>query len=84
MMRITFKFQMIVMTILVVATFVLSLYLGKGIFYNLGWATCGLFLLINPVYPRSFFDGDTIKIEKGVRIAGIILFFVGLTNGFGV
>ena len=83
MMRITFKMQMIVMAIAVTASFVLSRYLGKDIFYNLGWAFCGLFLVINPVYPIKLFAGDSIKAKKGVQIAGFILIFVGLTNGFG-
>ena len=75
---------MIVIAIVVMASFVLSRYLGKDIFYNLGWAFCGLFLAIHPVYPVRFFAGDSLKAEKGVQIAGIILIFIGLTNGFGI
>lgn len=72
------------MSIVIMASFVLSRYLGKDMFYNLGWAFCGLFFVINPVYPKRFFDGDSLKAEKGVRIAGTILIFIGLTNGFGI
>lgn len=84
MMRITFKFQMIVTAIVVIASFVLSRCLGKDIFYNLGWAFCGQLFAINPVYPVRLFVGDSIKAKKGVQIAGFILIFIGLTNGFGI
>lgn len=81
-MRITFKFQVIFMAIIVAASFALSCYFGKDIFYNLAWAFCGLCFVINPVYPKRFFDGDPLKAQKGVRIAGAVLIFIGLTNGF--
>lgn len=84
MMRMTFKFQMIVTAIVVMASFAISRYLGKDIFYNLGWAFCGLLFAINPVYPVRLFVGDSLKAKKGVQIAGFILTFIGMTNGFGI
>lgn len=79
-----FKLQVIISIILAAGGFVLSLYLTKDIFYNLAWVLVGLLFVINPVYPRSAVYLEEEKAKIGVRIAGVILIFIGLTNGFGV
>lgn len=84
MMKIKFKWQMFIVTIAVIIGLIFSLYWKKDIFYNLAWSLCGFLFAINPVYPKSIFNSNTENIEKGVRIAGLIIIFIGLTNGFGV
>lgn len=83
-MKISFKIQGIIAAIIVVASFILSFCLEKDIFYNLGWVLVGAFFAVNPVYPSKLFNANSENIQKGVRIAGLILIFIGLTNGFGV
>ena len=53
-------------------------------YYNLAWAFTGLIFFINPVYPQNAIHLKEEKAKKGIRIAGMILVFIGLTNGFGV
>ena len=40
--------------------------------------------MLNPVYPQNAIHLEEEKAKKGIRIAGMILVFIGLTNGFGV
>ena len=70
--------------ILVVIGFVSSLWLNNDAWYNLAWAFTGLIFFINPVYPQNAVRLEKENAEKGIRIAGMILVFIGLTNGFGV
>ena len=83
-MRINFRTQIIVTLILVIVGFISSLWLAKDIYYNLAWAFTGLVFFINPVYPINITNIEPEKAKKGIRIAGMILVFIGLTNGFGV
>ncbi len=83
-MRITFRLQIILTLILVIVGFIGSLWLDKDIYYNLAWAFAGLIFFINPVYPKNAIHLEQEKVKKGIRIAGMILVFIGLTNGFGV
>ena len=83
-MRINFRTQIIVTMILVIAGFISSLWLAKDIYYNLAWAFTGFVFFINPVYPIDITNIEPEKAKKGIRIAGMILVFIGLTNGFGV
>ncbi len=83
-MKINFRLQIIVTLILVIAGFISSLWFNKDIYYNLAWAFTGLAFFINPVYPQNAIHLEEEKAKKGIRIAGMILVFIGLTNGFGV
>ena len=83
-MRINVRTQIIVTMTLVIVGFISSLWLAKDIYYNLAWAFTGLVFFINPVYPINITDLEQEKVKKGIRIAGMILVFIGLTNGFGV
>lgn len=83
-MRLTFQAQIIVTMILVVVGFISSLWFNKDIYYNLAWAFTGLIFYINPVYPKNITSLEQENEKKGIRIAGMILVFIGLTNGFGV
>lgn len=83
-MKVNFKLQMVIFAILVVSGFVLSLCLKADIFYNLAWALVALILFINPVYPKNLVSLEEEQAKKGVRIAAVVIFFIGLTNGFGV
>ena len=83
-MRINFRTQIIVTMILVIMGFVSSLWFGKDMYYNLAWAFTGLVFFINPVYPMNITNLEQEKVKKGIRIVGIILVFIGLTNGFGI
>ena len=83
-MRINFRTQIIVTMILVIAGFISSLWLANDIYYNLAWAFTGIVFFINPVYPIDITNIEPEKAKKGIRIVGMILVFIGLTNGFGV
>ena len=83
-MRINFRTQIIVTLILVIVGFISSLWLAKDIYYNLAWAFTGFVFFINPVYPIDITNIEPEKAKKGIRIVGMILVFIGLTNGFGV
>ena len=83
-MRINFRTQIIVTLILVIVGFISSLWLAKDIYYNLAWAFTGLVFFINPIYHINITNIEPEKAKKGIRIAGMILVFIGLTNGFGV
>jgi uncharacterized protein YjeT (DUF2065 family) len=83
-MKINFRLQIIITLILVVVGFISSLWFNKDIYYNLAWAFTGLVFFINPVYPQNAIHLEEEKAKKGIRIAGMILVFIGLTNGFGV
>ena len=83
-MRINFRMQITVTMILVIVGFISSLWFAKDIYYNLAWALTGIFFFINPVYPKNITNLEQEKAKKGIRIVGMILVFIGLTNGFGV
>lgn len=83
-MRINFKSQGIITMIFVIAGFVVSLWLHNNVWYNLVWIFAGLIFFINPVYPKDVVRLEQKDAEKGIRIASMILVFIGLTNGFGV
>ena len=83
-MRINFRTQIIVSMILIFMGFISSLWFTKDMYYNLAWAFTGFLFFINPVYPINITDLEQGKVKKGIRIAGMILVFIGLTNGFGV
>lgn len=83
-MRINFRTQIIVTLILVIVGFMSSLWFDKDIYYNFAWAFTGLVFFINPVYPPNIVRLEREDAEKGIRIAGMILVFIGVTNGFGV
>lgn len=83
-MRIKFRTQIIITMILVIVGFICSLWFAKDIYYNLAWAFTGLVFFINPVYPKNITNSEQEKAKKGIRIAGMVLVFIGLTNGFGV
>ena len=82
--RMNFRTQIIVTLILVVAGFIVSFWTAEDTYYNLAWALTGLVFFINPVYPESITNFEQEKAKKGIRIVGMILVFIGLTNGFGV
>ncbi len=79
-----FKWQILLCGIFIVAGFGLSLYAVKDIFYNLAWAFTGFLFAINPVYPQTMGWLDAGRAKRGIQAAGVILIFIGITNGFGV
>ena len=83
-MRMNFRLQMIVTIILVIAGFVVSFWTAEDLYYNLAWALTGLVFFINPVCPEALTNFEQEKVKKGIRVVGMILVFIGLTNGFGV
>lgn len=83
-MKITFKLQALFSILLTFVGLGISLYLKEDMFYNLTWILIGLLFFINPVYPKNAVSLEEEKAKKGVRIAAIILVYIGLTNGFGV
>ena len=84
MLKISFKAQLMIAAIIVIGCFVFSLYFENDIFYNFTWAFVGVLFFINPVYPESKVHLEEVKAQKAMRIAAVVVFFAGITNGFGV
>lgn len=76
MKKITFKQQVFIGIILIVAGNVLALFLHKGLFANIAWVLYGLILILNPVYPEKY-SNDVKRAKLGSRIAGIICVLAG-------
>ena len=81
MIKFTFKQQII--TIVLLGTFLLSILLKQGIFFNLGWIVSGLMFVVNPVYPDLSVNANLDNIEKSIRVVGIVLIAIGLSGFFG-
>lgn len=75
--KITFKQQVFIGIILIIAGNVLALILHKGLFANIAWILYGLILILNPVYPEKY-SNDEKRAKLGSRIAGIICILAGI------
>lgn len=83
MIKFTFKQQIITTAIVLLGTFLLSILLKQGIFFNLGWIVSGLIFVVNPVYPDLSVNANLDNIEKSIRVVGIVLVAIGLSGFFG-
>lgn len=83
MIKFTFKQQIITTAIVLFGTFLLSILLKQGIFFNLGWIVSGLMFVVNPVYPDLSVNANVDNIEKSIRVVGIVLVAIGLSGFFG-
>ena len=83
MIKFTFKQQIITTAIVLLGTFLLSILLKQGIFFNLGWIVSGLMFVVNPVYPDLSVNANLDNIEKSMRVVGIVLVAIGLSGFFG-
>jgi len=79
--KITFKQQVFIGIILIIAGNVLALILHKGLFANIAWILYGLILILNPVYPEKY-SNDEKRAKLGSRIAGIICILTGILTGY--
>lgn len=83
MIKFTFKQQIITTAIVLLGTFLLSILLKQGFFFNLGWIVSGLMFVVNPVYPDLSVNANLDNIEKSIRVVGIVLVAIGLSGFFG-
>ena len=83
MIKFTFKQQIITTASVLLGTFLLSILLKQGIFFNLGWIVSGLMFVLNPVYPDLSVNANLDNIEKSIRVVGIVLVAIGLSGFFG-
>lgn len=83
MIKFTFKQQIIITAIVLLGTFLLSILLKQGIFFNLGWIVSGLMFVVNPVYPDLSVNANLDNIEKSIRVVGIVLVAIGMSGFFG-
>ena len=83
MIKFTFKQQIITTAIVLLGTFLLSILLKQGIFFNLGWIVSGLMFVVNPVYPDLSVNANLDNIVKSIRVVGIVLVAIGLSGFFG-
>ena len=83
MIKFTFKQQIITTAIVLLGTFLLSILLKQGIFFNLGWIVSGLMFVVNPVYPDRSVNANLKKKKKSIRVVGIVLVAIGLSGFFG-
>jgi len=79
--KITFKQQVFIGIILIIAGNVLALILHKGLFVNIAWILYGLILILNPVYPEKY-SNDEKRAKLGSRIAGIICILAGILTRY--
>lgn len=79
--KITFKQQVFIGIILIIAGNVLALILHKGLFANIAWILYGLILILNPVYPEKY-SNDEKRAKLGSRIAGIICVLAGILTRY--
>ena len=83
MIKFTFKQQIITTAIVLLGTFLLSILLKQGLFFNLGWSVSGLMFVVNPVYPDLSVNANLDNIEKSIRVVGIVLVAIGLSGFLG-
>ena len=81
-MKITFNLQIITAALISLLGFIMSQFLGNGLYYNLAWVISGLIFLINPLYPEGLISLEGKKAEKSIRIAAVLIIFAGLTGAF--
>ena len=81
MEKLTFKRQLFMGIVLIIAGNILAFIFRKGIFSNIAWILYGLLFIINPVYPERYRDNGK-KAKVAARIAGIVCIIVGVTTRF--
>ncbi|MCD7957868.1 MAG: oxidoreductase membrane subunit [Lachnospiraceae bacterium] len=82
MKKITFKMQLYISAALILVGNLLSTLLKNGILCNIAWILSGLLYIFHPAYPSE--SADNPRIERAVRIAGVILILIGLLIRFRV
>ena len=75
-MKLNYRNQMILAIALVVICYVLTAVFRNLIFRTIGLCLCGLLYAIHPVVPES--EATNKELKRLVRIAGIVLIFIGL------
>ena len=81
MEKLTFKRQLFLGIVLIIAGNILAFIFRKGTFSNIAWILYGLLFIINPVYPERYRDNEE-KAKIAVRVVGIICVVVGLITRF--
>lgn len=61
MNKLTFRNQLIVGVVIVVVGFIVSTFTQQEYFSNIGWIVYGLLFFVNPVYPESIKQVDTLR-----------------------
>ena len=75
-MKLNYKNQMILAIAMVVICYVLAAVFRTLLFRTIGLCLCGLLYAIHPVVQES--EADNKALKRVVRIAGILLIFIGL------
>lgn len=75
-MKWSFRAQVILTVIIIIAFNILSTVFEHWIFRSIGFGICGLLYLIHPVAPQNAPNNKQMMLA--VRIAGIILIFIGI------
>ena len=83
MEKLTFKRQLFLGIVLIIAGNILAFIFRKGIFSNIAWILYGLLFIINPVYPERYRDNGK-KAKVAARIAGIVCIIVGVITRFAL
>lgn len=83
MEKLTFKRQLFLGIVLIIAGNILAFIFRKGIFSNIAWILYGLLFIINPVYPERYRDNGE-KAKVAARIAGIVCIIVGVITRFAL
>lgn len=81
MKKVTFKIQMTIGLIIIVAGFICSTIFKQGIFSNIAGAIYGLLFVIHPVYPQSI---KSPRMKLYMRLAGIAVILIAVLTRYGV
>lgn len=82
----TFKQQVKVCIAVFIIDIVLAHLFQTGLFHNLSWLVYGAMFLVNPVLPERWWSArmHPKAAVTGLRIAGAICIYIGLTGRFGI
>ena len=81
MEKLTFKRQIVFVSVLIIAANIFVFMLNNAIFSSIAWIIYGLLFFINPVCPEQYRYNEN-KIKIGIRIAGIVCIIIGLITRF--
>lgn len=77
-MKLSYKIQMFLAILLILAGNVMSDAWGSWIYRSAAWVACGLLFVLNPVLPDNM--EPTEQAIRWTRIGGVIIILIGLVS----
>ena len=75
-MKLTYKIQLIISVIIIIMANIITEIFNFWIYRSIGFIICGLMWVIHPVLPNGAVVSK--RTMSWVRIAGVILIFIGI------